>query len=73
MESYFAREVVCMTVILMLIFICWFLVMDAIIKPAFIKQHGKPEVERGTYITTPGFEMLGALAQDGGEKLPEKK
>jgi hypothetical protein len=61
-----------MTVILMLIFICWFLVMDAIIKPAFIKQHRKPEAERGTYITTPGFEMLGALAQDGGEPVEKQ-
>jgi hypothetical protein len=25
-------------------------------------------IPRGTEYTTPGFEMLGALAQDGGEK-----
>ena len=24
---------------------------------------------RGTSFTTPGFELLGALAQDGGEKI----
>ncbi len=27
---------------------------------------------RGTMITTPGFEMLGALAQDGGGKIEKK-
>ncbi len=26
-------------------------------------------VPKGTMYTTPGFEMLGALAQDGGEKV----
>ena len=27
---------------------------------------------RGTMYTSPGFEMLGALAQDGGEKIEKK-
>jgi hypothetical protein len=26
-------------------------------------------VPKGTYYTTPGFEMLGCLAQDGGERV----
>lgn len=26
-------------------------------------------IERGTMYTTPGYEFLGALAQDGGDKL----
>ena len=30
------------------------------------------KVERGTMYTTQGFEMLGALAQDGGSKLEKK-
>lgn len=29
-------------------------------------------VPKGTHYTTPGFEMLGALAQDGGEKIEKK-
>jgi hypothetical protein len=59
-----------MTVILVLIFLVWFLAIDnLIIKPMFFTK----KKESGTYITTPGFEMLGALAQDGGELVNKKQ
>jgi hypothetical protein len=60
-----------MTVILVLITFVWFLVMDAVITPIFIKPYKSKN--EGTYVTTPGFEMLGALAQDGGELADEKQ
>jgi hypothetical protein len=59
-----------MTVILVLIFCVWFLAIDnLIIKPMFFNK----KKETGTYITTPGFEILGALAQDGGELVDAKR
>ena len=51
-----------MTVILVLSVFVTFLTID------WFKT--KPvRVPRGTCYTTPGFEMLGCLAQDGGEKI----
>ena len=55
-----------MTVILVLAFIAFFLTVD------WFKTHPL-HLPKGTMVTTPGFEMLGALAQDGGEKVEEKK
>jgi hypothetical protein len=46
-----------MTVILVLLFFAVFLLIDYFKAPA----------PRGTMHTTPGFEALGQLAQDGGE------
>jgi len=56
-----------MTVLLVLLFLAIFLSID------FVKEeysHRKLDTlyrskSRGTMITTPGYEMLGALAQDG--------
>ena len=53
-----------MTVLLVLAFFIFFLAVD------WFKTH-PVRMPRGTMITTPGFEMLGALAQDGGEKVKE--
>ncbi len=57
-----------MTVILVLAFLVAFLTIDA------VKTHyeNRVRVPRGTMITSPDFEMLGALAQDGGERLKEE-
>jgi hypothetical protein len=52
-----------MTVILVLFTLCLFLGIDA------LKTHYQVLVPRGTMFTTPGFEMLGAMAQDGGERV----
>ncbi len=53
-----------MTVLLVLLFCIFFLAVD------WFKTN-PVRAPRGTMITTPGFEMLGALAQDGGEKVKE--
>jgi len=55
-----------MTVILVLSFFIVFLTID------WFKTH-PIQLPKGTTYTTPGFEMLGALAQDGGEKVEKKK
>ena len=56
-----------MTVILVLGTIVVFLAIDA------LKSTTKNvRVPKGTHYTTPGFEMLGCLAQDGGEKVEKK-
>ena len=57
-----------MTVILVLLFLATFLTIDYA-KTQY--EHRKLDTLyrsewRGTMFTTPGFEMLGALAQDGG-------
>ena len=55
-----------MTVLLVLLMFGFFLAIDYI--------STRRPVLKGTY-TTPGFEYLGALAQDGGERIknePEK-
>ena len=57
-----------MTVILVLLFLATFLTIDYV-KTQY--EHRKLDTlyrseRRGTMFTTPGFEMLGALAQDGG-------
>ena len=54
-----------MTILLMLLLFGVFLTIDAI-------KSAKPKVERGTMYTTPGFEFLGALAQDGGKRIDKK-
>ena len=51
-----------MTVLLVLAFFIFFLAVD------WFKTH-PVRLPSGTMFTTPGFEMLGALAQDGGEKV----
>ena len=51
-----------MTVLLVLAFFIFFLAVD------WFKTH-PVRLPSGTMFTTPGFEMLGALAQDGGEKI----
>ena len=58
-----------MTVILVLFTFIFFLVVDAL----KTRYENRVRVARGTRITTPGFEMLGALAQDGGEPVKENK
>ncbi len=55
-----------MTVLLVLLFAVFFLIVD------WFKTHPL-HLPTGTMVTTPGFEMLGALAQDGGEKVEVKK
>ena len=52
-----------MTVLLVLFTLCLFLGIDA------AKTHYQARVPHGTMFTTPGFEMLGALAQDGGDRV----
>jgi hypothetical protein len=52
-----------MTVLLVLFTLCLFLGIDA------LKTHYQVHVQCGTMFTTPGFEMLGALAQDGGTRI----
>jgi len=54
-----------MTVILVLLMFILFLAVDA---ARTWKWHRAPF---GTSHTTPGFEMLGALAQDGGELVED--
>jgi hypothetical protein len=53
-----------MTVLLVLFTCVLFLSIDY-----FKTEHAKAHEVRGTMYTTPGFEMLGALAQDGGEEI----
>lgn len=60
-----------MTVILVLLFFIAFLIADHFVKPA--TKDAQVYVMKGTQVTTPGFEMLGALAQDGGTLLDEDK
>jgi hypothetical protein len=55
-----------MTVLLVLFTFIVFLVIDALM-PKTSDVHVR--VSKGTAYTTPGFEMLGCLAQDGGEKI----
>ena len=52
-----------MTVILVLLFCVAFLIADT------MKTRLEARHLRGTTYTTPGFEMLGALAQDGGSTI----
>ena len=54
-----------MTVLLVLFMFAVFISIDYV---RTYKAHALPVV-KGTTIMTPGFEMLGALAQDGGEKI----
>jgi hypothetical protein len=59
-----------MTVLLVLFTFCFFLLVDYLhTNTGEIRSF----VPKGTMITTPGFEMLGALAQDGGEPVKEDK
>ena len=58
-----------MTVILVLFTFVFFLSIDAI----KTWNDNRVRAPRGTMITSPGFEMLGALAQDGGEKVKDSK
>ncbi len=51
-----------MTILLVLAFFIFFLAVD------WFKTH-PIHLPSGTIFTTPGFEALGALAQDGGEKV----
>jgi hypothetical protein len=64
-----------MTVILVLLFFVWFLAIDNfIITPMFFSKKSPLSFKnKGTYVTTPGFEGLGALAQDGGELVQDRK
>lgn len=62
-----------MTVLLVLFTFGFFLTVDAV-KPRvqhWLRDREYRSAHRGTMITTPGFEALGALAQDGPS--PEKK
>jgi hypothetical protein len=52
-----------MTVLLVLALFGLFLTIDYFCKTA------KKRVVRGTMYTTPGYEFLGALAQDGGQPV----
>ena len=54
-----------MTVLLVLLMFAVFIGIDYWRTYA---AHALPKVQ-GTMITTSGYEMLGALAQDGGEKI----
>jgi len=58
-----------MTVILVLLTFIFFLLLDALIP----KRESKVYTLRGTQYTTPDFEMLGALAQDGGEPAEKEE
>jgi hypothetical protein len=51
-----------MTVLLVLFFCIFFLTID------YFKAH-PVRLPSGTMYTTPGFEMLGSLAQDGGKMV----
>ena len=55
-----------MTILLVLAFFIFFLAVD------WFKTH-PVRLPSGTMFTTPGFEMLGALAQDGGLPVEEKQ
>jgi hypothetical protein len=52
-----------MTVLLVIGTFVTFLVID------YFKSRDRVYVPRGTCYTTRGFEMLGALSQDGGEVI----
>ena len=56
-----------MTVLLVLFFFVLFLLIDW-----FKTAHDRKLGTLGTTITTPGFEALGALAQDGGGRLQDR-
>jgi hypothetical protein len=56
-----------MTVLLVLFVFILFLTIDAL--KVRYESKARRYVPRGTMYTTPGFGMLGALAQDGGEKI----
>ncbi len=58
-----------MVVLLVLLTICFFLAIDAL----KTRHESRVREPRGTMFTTHGFDMLGCLAQDGGEKIEEKK
>ena len=51
-----------MAVLLMLLLFAVAIVIDYC-----VKANEKLNVPQGTQYTTPGYEMLGALAQDGGK------
>jgi len=55
-----------MTVLLVLAFFIFFLTVD------WFRTH-PVRMPSGTMYTTPGFEALGALAQDGGKPVEEEK
>jgi hypothetical protein len=56
----------CLMVVLLVLFtFIAFLVIDWFVMP----RPQPVRKTRGTMYTTPGFEMLGALAQDGGKKI----
>lgn len=55
-----------MTVILVLLMFSLFIGID------FYRAHKAHALPKGTMITTPGYEMLGAMAQDGGALLHYK-
>ena len=58
-----------MTVLLVLFTLVVFLAIDVL-----MPKTKNVRVPKGTTYTTPGFEMLGCLAQDGGKKVdPERK
>jgi hypothetical protein len=53
-----------MTVLLMLLFFAFFLGLDYYRKTRRVRV-----MKPGTVYTTPGYEYLGAFAQDGGEPV----
>ena len=52
-----------MTVILVLLMFAIFIGID------YVRTYRAHALPKGTMITTRGYEMLGALAQDGGKKM----
>lgn len=58
-----------MVVLLVLFTIVLFLSIDYF----KTRYEARARVPKGTMITSPGFEMLGCLAQDGGQKIEDKK
>lgn len=52
-----------MTVLLVLLMFAVFIGID------YWRTYAAHALPKGTSITTPGYEMLGAMAQDGGEKI----
>ena len=56
-----------MTILLMLSMFSIFLVID------WFRTRDRVSVWKGTQYTTPGFESLGAFAQDGGTLIEKEK
>jgi hypothetical protein len=65
---YFAPKEGLMTVLLMLLFFAFFLGLDYYRKTRRVRV-----MKPGTEYTTPGYEFMGALAQDGGEPAEKEK